>query len=304
MELRREGDGGAGALSLTARLSPVSRTEVSSRGTRQPDTVILVHSSGLGGGQWRKVAPMLAAGGLEVLVPDLVGYGESPPWISEGVAGGDASALAGDVAGLVGLIDRVRGSAAPTAPPGRVHLVGHSYGGVVALQAARERPDVVGRLVLFEPVLFGLIRRQVSPDRLRSYLPFDEGFFARDPDGGVADFLERLVDFWNGPGAWAALGPERRAPFLAAGHKVRAEVVAVAVAREDGDREGYRGVPAPTLVVTGGRTAPPVGAALGAAVAAELPDATHVVMEDAGHMGPVTHPDVFVPLTLAHLAGR
>lgn len=37
-----------------------------------------------------------------------------------------------------------------------VHLVGHSYGGVVALLAAALRPDKVRSLVVFEPPAFGL----------------------------------------------------------------------------------------------------------------------------------------------------
>jgi pimeloyl-ACP methyl ester carboxylesterase len=36
---------------------------------------------------------------------------------------------------------------------GRAHVVGHSYGGLVGLQLALDRPDVAGSLVLMEPAL-------------------------------------------------------------------------------------------------------------------------------------------------------
>ena len=41
---------------------------------------------------------------------------------------------------------------------GQVHLVGHSYGGGVALRAAVERPDRIASLTLYEPSAFHLLR--------------------------------------------------------------------------------------------------------------------------------------------------
>ncbi len=49
-----------------------------------------------------------------------------------------------DAADVAALLDEV----------GRAHLVGHSYGGVVCLLAAGERPDAVASLVAVEPPVF------------------------------------------------------------------------------------------------------------------------------------------------------
>ena len=38
---------------------------------------------------------------------------------------------------------------------GRAHVVGHSYGGAVALQLALDSPELVGSLALLEPAVFG-----------------------------------------------------------------------------------------------------------------------------------------------------
>jgi pimeloyl-ACP methyl ester carboxylesterase len=65
------------------------------------------------------------------------GFGNSPD-----VEGEDFAVDADDVASVL-------------EPSG--HLVGHSYGGVVALLAAASRPEIVRSLAVFEPPAFGLV---------------------------------------------------------------------------------------------------------------------------------------------------
>jgi pimeloyl-ACP methyl ester carboxylesterase len=71
--------------------------------------------------------------GYRVIAPDLPGFGATPPppqaWGVEEYA-----------AWVVALLDRLR--------IGRVHVVGHSNGGRVAIALAADHPDRVGRLVL------------------------------------------------------------------------------------------------------------------------------------------------------------
>jgi pimeloyl-ACP methyl ester carboxylesterase len=69
-----------------------------------------------------------------LLVPDRFGYGDSPDAV-----GDYPSDYRQDAAGVADLL----GAGA--------HLVGHSYGGVVALLAAAEQPDRVRSLTLIEP---------------------------------------------------------------------------------------------------------------------------------------------------------
>jgi pimeloyl-ACP methyl ester carboxylesterase len=71
-----------------------------------------------------------------LLIPDRRSYGDSPP------GDGDFERDAEDVAAL--LDDS--------------HVVGHSYGGVVALLAAARRPDAVRSLTVIEPPALGLVR--------------------------------------------------------------------------------------------------------------------------------------------------
>ena len=45
-----------------------------------------------------------------------------------------------------------------------VHLVGHSFGGAVALKVALERPDLVASLTLYEPAVFHLLNPETGAD--------------------------------------------------------------------------------------------------------------------------------------------
>lgn len=97
---------------------------------------VLVHGSLTTGEEnWEGQRP-LASAGYRLVVPNRRGYGDSPN------AGGEDFLRDGeDIAGLLG---------------DPAHLVGHSYGGLVALVAAHRRPEGVLSLTLIEPPVFGL----------------------------------------------------------------------------------------------------------------------------------------------------
>jgi pimeloyl-ACP methyl ester carboxylesterase len=71
-----------------------------------------------------------------------------------------------------------------------MHLVGHSYGGVIALLAAARRPDDLRSLTVVEPPAFGIARGVPAVDEIiaRSERHWQEG--PRDPGAFVRTFLE------------------------------------------------------------------------------------------------------------------
>src|SRR6185436_1390772 len=111
------------------------------RAERTP-AVIALHCSGGSGRAWRNISPALG-GCFNVLAPDLIGNGTSPHWRGPG-----RFRLADEAASVVKAID---------ASPGSVHLVGHSFGGAVALRAAVQRPHRIASLSLYEPVAFHVL---------------------------------------------------------------------------------------------------------------------------------------------------
>ena len=131
-------------------------------GTGPP--VVLVHGGVFGGeATWSAQRPL--AERWTLVVPDRPGYGRSAPTERE-----DFEADAPLIADLLG---------------DGAHLVGHSYGGVVALLAAARRPAAVRSLTVIEPPAFGLARG--NPD--------------------VEAFVERTEEHWRS-------GPRQPEAFL------------------------------------------------------------------------------------------
>lgn len=101
--------------------------------------VLLLHGFPETGRSWRHQAPVLAAAGHRVIVPDLRGYGRT----GAPRTGYDVGSLVADQVALLAALG-------VTAP---VTVVGHDWGGTVAVALARRRPDLVGRLVVLNSPL-------------------------------------------------------------------------------------------------------------------------------------------------------
>src|SRR5258705_13677631 len=105
--------------------------------------VIALHCSGAGAGQWRQLADTLGPR-RELIAPEHYGCESTGPW-----AGEHAFTLADEAARTLEIIDR---------SAGKVHLIGHSYGGGVALHPALERPSRVASLTLYQPPALPLLK--------------------------------------------------------------------------------------------------------------------------------------------------
>jgi pimeloyl-ACP methyl ester carboxylesterase len=260
-----------------------TRFEYSDRGRGEP--VIALHCSGSSGRQWRGLADTLGER-FRVLAPDLHGNGGTASWR------GHRPITLADEAAIVGaLLDACGGAA---------HLVGHSFGGAVALHAARLHAPRVRSLALIEPVAFHLLRADDEHDAaaLREISEVADRVTRALASGDYLAGFGRFVDYWSGPGAWAAV-PEAKHAAMAA------SLGAVALNFWAGLNEPTRArhfaeVDVPTLVVRGERS-PFAGRRVAGRVAQVLPNARLVTLDGAGHMAPVTHADAVNDLIRAHL---
>ncbi|MGH8734631.1 MAG: alpha/beta fold hydrolase, partial [Burkholderiales bacterium] len=161
------------------------------------ETAVLLHCSGSSGAQWRSLAEKLGTR-YRVVAPDLIGYGKSAPWSGQG-----EFSLAQEAAALRGVL---------AGEP--VHLVGHSYGGGLALHIARTRPELLRTLTLIEPSAFHLLRGGAAgdTDALLEITGVSAQARAALASGDYLGGFGSFVDYWK-PGSWAAMPAEKRAAF-------------------------------------------------------------------------------------------
>jgi pimeloyl-ACP methyl ester carboxylesterase len=261
------------------------RIEVLEDGREGPAAVLL-HSAGMASGQWRRLVGRLAPG-FRVRAPDLLGYGQSDPWPET-----EEFSYEQDVA-VVTEVARAAG--------GPVHLVGHSYGGFLALQAARSGAFPVASLALYDPVAFGVLRSTGDREGLADLdRTDDEGdFFAPELEGTEA-WCRRFVDFWGGKGSWERLGAPTRAPFLRSARKIFQEVRSLV--RDATPHTAYGSIEAPVLLLTGDQT-PVAEQRVVRRLAEALPRPTLITLEQTGHMGPLTQMSRVNELIAAHMEG-
>ncbi|PYP74547.1 MAG: hypothetical protein DMD41_01315 [Gemmatimonadetes bacterium] len=140
----------------------------------------------------------------------------------------------------------------------RAHIIGHSYGGYVALAFALRYPDKVWDLVLVEPPILPWLARTPEGDSLRR--AFDartvgpaRAAFAR---GDSVEGLRRFIDGASGtPGQFDALPADRRAALLGLAFELRLELSAPAAVHMPAlECRDVAGIRSSVLLVTGQRS--------------------------------------------------
>lgn len=113
------------------------------------------------------------------------------------------------VADLIGVLEQARGADEHPRPV----VLGHSYGGVVALAAAVERPELVGGVLAYEPPLAWLEWWPLTPDpRSPESSSAEPGAASLAPGEGetAAQFAERFTRTMVGDRRYERLTPATR----------------------------------------------------------------------------------------------
>ena len=146
--------------------------------TGQGSALVLLHSGGMTGEEWKPQLPTLAKH-FRVIVPDQLGHGQSP-MIADSLTIGDIGRA------VIELLDELAID--------KAHLVGSSMGGAVALWLTINYPQCVEKLVLYRvgyrknEATHGGAREMGDPKYWQSV--------------GLAGWLSRIHESQGGADAW------------------------------------------------------------------------------------------------------
>jgi lipase len=235
-----------------------------------PSRVLAIHGLTGHGKRWQTLATRHLSD-VTVAAPDLIGHGRSSwdaPWTIDA-----------NVDALAALVDADGGHP--------VVVVGHSFGGAVALNLAAARPDLVDALVLLDPAtgLRGHRMREIADEMLASpdYTDRDEaradkvsGSWKDVPEADLeAELDEHLIPWPGGRVAWRMSLPAMMSYW--------SELARPIVLPRSGT---------PTTLLRATKTDPPyVSDALVVALRDGLGPAFSLVDLDCDHMVPLARPD-------------
>jgi pimeloyl-ACP methyl ester carboxylesterase len=174
------------------RSAPVDDFELAYDRSGSGSPVVLLHGWPGDRSDYRALRPLLADG-LDLVVPDLRGFGASDKHRVDPVAGYAAAAQARSVVGLVEELEL-----------GPVVLAGYDIGSRIAQTIARTSPELVRALVIAPP-LPGAGERVLTPDAQREFwyqafhqLALAESLVDGKPDA-VRAYLRHFWSHWSGP---------------------------------------------------------------------------------------------------------
>lgn len=249
-------------------------------------SVLALHCSLSHSGEWSGLAG--ARPELEFSAPDLTGHGRMPPWVPGADHHAQATALARALAERL-----VREAGGP------VDLIGHSFGGTVALRLALDRPDLFRRIVLVEPVIFAAARGSAAwPRQLREHDQL-EAIWQAD---GARPAMEAFLSVWGATGPAAMMSHAQEAYMLdRIGFVMELDDVLMTDPMGLLSPGRLEALDRPVLLVEGAES-PPVIAAIHDHLAPRLPNTARVAVPGAAHMIPVTHAPALARLVGEFLA--
>ena len=270
---------------MNNHLPTISNFQSSHHMAETGEMVIALHCSGGNARQWRGLAEALDTN-VELHTPEHYGAALNRLWPANKML-----TLADEAEQSLQLIDTT---------DKQVHLVGHSYGGALALHIALTRPDRISSVTLYEPCAFHLLRKLgVSVAKAVSEInSMAASIYRRVGEGDNWAAMQGFVDYWNGEGAWMQMKPAHRDNLLP--WAPNAANAFDALFAEDTPLSEYQALNVPVQLMVGGSSPDPVRV-VSTALTQLLPDCRINHLPGVGHMGPLTHADAVNRIIVAHI---
>jgi pimeloyl-ACP methyl ester carboxylesterase len=251
-----------------------------------PGSIIALHCSLGSGRQWERLAED-AGPKYEVITPDISGYGRDSTSVE----------LPKTLAEEIELVF----DALPEAL-GPIHLIGHSYGGALALKLATASPlaERLCSLTLIEPVLPTILLED-GPDRrlYEQFLHLGHALFLdlwNDLPGAA---LDKFLRFWRGSERTEEFPPQQRARMIEQIRNLPYQFTALFA--EQNIAKAAAAIRVPTLLYSGGLS-PSMTQRIAGRLASIIPAVETKYLPTAGHMIPISHADTINPDIMRHIA--
>ena len=274
----------AAALTVGAQSAPQTRqlrangTDLSyvEQGTGAP--VVFVHGAVADLRFWEPQREAVAKG--HRFVAYTYRYHGTGPWTDEGKQYSPATHAA-DLGAFIGGLKA-----------GRVHLVGLSYGGLLAALVALKQPELIRSLTLAEPAVFGILADlPEGKPALESWTKGAAPMLAAIKQGDAVQATKLLSGLVNGepPENFDKLPPTLRQMLL---DNARTLPLLFAAPPESVTCDALRTIKAPTLVVRGANT-PLIFSKTNEVVARCIPGSESIAIPDAAHVMSYQNPAAF-----------
>ncbi|QIM47916.1 alpha/beta hydrolase [Pusillimonas sp. DMV24BSW_D] len=240
--------------------------------------IVLLHSSASGNRQWRGFIKSMRSN-YRLLAVNLFGYGDTTVWSSVGT-----QTFYAQVELIKVLVQNLQEP---------FSLVGHSFGGAVAMRAALSFGRQVEKLVLFEPIPFHLLRQNGPSDIYLEAITLLHHVKCYGSLGDWSRVAETFADYWSGVGTWERMPEDRKAIFTK--NIVPAFYEVDSLISEDTTIQQFGKISAQTLALYATTTQRPIHALM-ALFKQECDSWTVQELNGVGHMAPLTHPDLFASM--------
>lgn len=243
-------------------------------------TIVFVPGSCSTGAAWRPVIARLN-GSYRVVTTSLSGYGGT----AERRHAGDRSI--GPVVAALGSVVKRAG--------GRVHLVGHSFGGLVGLGLALRDRAQLASLTIFEAPAPGMLAVHGQDDHLAAFTTMTDQYIQAH-NRGDRNAIATMIDFYGGAGTFASWPPSVRAYAETTTFTNVLDWTSAYAFKPD--LAALAALTLPITVVVGAASHPSVVAA-NRLISEDIPGSAFVTVDEASHFMIATHADAVARVVTA-----